>query len=137
MVTGIKVQDDCIKAFDDLKMNKKCRYVIFKINDTLTEVEVEKIGAKEETYQDFMKNLPQNDCRYGVCDFEYENEGTRNKLIFFAWSPDTSKVKPKMLYAGTRASVKDRLTGIAFEIQANDVSGLDYDLVLKKCQAFK
>jgi hypothetical protein len=52
-------------------------------------VQVLKTGPKEATYADFLKELPEADCRYGVFDVEYEDPKTkaqRNKIAFYAWS---------------------------------------------------
>jgi len=49
---------------------------------------VHKVGGKEATYPEFLQELPESDCRYGVFDVEYEDPKTsnkRNKLTFFAW----------------------------------------------------
>jgi len=51
--------------------------------------QVLKTGGKEATYDEFLKELPEADCRYGVFDIEYEDPKTkssRNKIAFFAWS---------------------------------------------------
>lgn len=48
-----------------------------------------KTGGKDATYDEFLKELPEADCRYGVFDVEYEDPKTkamRNKIAFFAWS---------------------------------------------------
>jgi hypothetical protein len=52
-----------------------------------TQIVVEKT-SDTNSYDDFLADLPPNDCRYAVYDFEYEkgDEGKRNKLCFYAWS---------------------------------------------------
>lgn len=47
-----------------------------------------KTGGKEATYDEFLKELPEAECRYAVFDVEYEDPKTkssRNKITFFAW----------------------------------------------------
>ena len=47
-----------------------------------------KTGDKNATYADFLKELPDSDCRYAVFDVEYTDPktgGMRNKITFFAW----------------------------------------------------
>lgn len=43
--------------------------------------------AENSTYDDFLEELPENQPRYAVYDFDYEKpgEGQRSKIIFFAW----------------------------------------------------
>ncbi len=51
-------------------------------------VQVHKTGEKTATYADFLAELPEAECRYGVFDVEYEDPKTqnmRNKITFFAW----------------------------------------------------
>ena len=42
---------------------------------------------KCKCYDDFCAELPDDDCRYGVYDLEYElkSGGKRNKLVFVSW----------------------------------------------------
>jgi hypothetical protein len=50
--------------------------------------QVLKTGDKNATYADFLKELPDSDCRYAVFDVEYTDPktgGMRNKITFFAW----------------------------------------------------
>lgn len=44
--------------------------------------------ASQGKYDDFAAELPDNDCRYAVFDFEYQkpnDEGVRNKICFIFW----------------------------------------------------
>ena len=84
------------------------------------------------------EHLPENDCRYAVYDFEYERgqgEGVRNKICFIVWSPDTAKVKSKMLYASSKDAIRKKLVGVANEIQATDSAEVSYDTVLDRVRA--
>lgn len=47
-------------------------------------------------------------------------------------SPDTSKIKQKMLYASSKDALRKKLVGIATEIQATDLSEITYDVVFDK-----
>ena len=80
------MNDQAVEVFQDLKLKKKYTYIIYKLNETNTEIVVEKT-ASDASYADFVASLPKNDCRYCVFDFNYEvpNEGARNKLLFYVW----------------------------------------------------
>jgi len=70
-----------------------------------------------------------------VYDFEYEKEGgagKRNKLTFFSWAPDDSKIKQKMLFASSKDALRRSLVGIAAEVQGTDYSEVAYENVLDK-----
>lgn len=47
-------------------------------------------------------------------------------------SPDTAKIKQKMLYASSKDALRKKFVGIASEIQATDLSEIAYDVVLEK-----
>lgn len=128
-VSGVTIEDDCVKSFNDMKLRHDKRYIIYKITDDQTKICIEKIGDKSETYADFRKRLLQADGpRYAVVDYEFKKVETgqiQDKLIFVFWCPDTSKIKLKMLYASSKDSLVKPLNGIAKVIQANDAEAVD------------
>lgn len=67
-------------------MSKKLVYVIFTLNNTNTEIIV-KSKSDSRDYDDFLAELPENECRWAVYDLEYElvDGGKRNKLVFYHW----------------------------------------------------
>jgi len=90
--------------------------------------------ATELDYDEFLKELPENECRWAIYDFEFEKEGggRRNKITFISWSPDDAKIKQKMLFASSRDALKRALTGVAVEIQGSDYSEVSHAAVLEK-----
>lgn len=84
--SGVGVRDDAIEVFQDLKLKKKYKYIIYKLSDDNKEIIVEKTVG-ESSYDDFVSSLPAEECRYCVYDFHYETdgEGTRHKLLFYVW----------------------------------------------------
>jgi hypothetical protein len=79
------VHEDCIKAFQELKLGKKLKYVIYTLSTDNKEIIVEKKSHSSD-YDEYLAALPEDDCRWAVYDFEYNtNEGTRNKILFYAW----------------------------------------------------
>jgi cofilin len=69
-----------------LKLKKKYKFIVYKLNDDNSVVVVEKT-VEGGTYDDFIKAMPKGECRYAVFDFEFEKpgEGLRHKICFFAW----------------------------------------------------
>jgi len=135
MSSGVAVSDQVLQKYQELKLGHSLRYALFKLNDTQTEVVVDSTAAPGATYEEFVKALPPNDCRYAVFDFEYEQEGgARNKILFVVWAPDSAKIKSKMLYASSKDSVRKKLVGVGVEIQATDLSEIDRSSVLEKVQ---
>ncbi len=78
--------DDCVNVFNDLKLKHKHAYVVYKMDATFTRIVVETTADKEATYDDFVKALPKDDCRFAVLDYAYNLDGApRNKIVFVAW----------------------------------------------------
>ncbi|KAJ2019363.1 cofilin [Coemansia sp. RSA 376] len=86
-----------------------------------------------EIYETFVGKLPEQECRYAVYDFAYQKDGSdRNKILFYAWSPDTAKIKNKMVYASSKDSLRKSLVGIALDVQATDLEEVSYESALEK-----
>ncbi|KZT09243.1 actin depolymerizing factor, partial [Laetiporus sulphureus 93-53] len=131
--SGVGVGPDCMTAYQSLKLGKKIKYIIFTLNKDNTEIVVEK-QSESHNYEDFLADLPENEPRWAIYDFEYEKEGAgkRNKITFFSWSPDDSKIKQKMLFASSKDALRRSLVGVAAEIQGTDYSEVAYESVLDK-----
>merc|ERR1711904_585685 len=93
---------------------------------------IEKEGGNDLTYADFRKEMPEDEPRYAVVDVAFETDDGRpqDKIVFILSNPDTCAVKPKMLYASSKDSIRKKLEGVAKEIQANDRSDMEYEEVL-------
>jgi len=142
--SGATVAQECIQAYNDLKLAKKYKYIIFKLSDDNKEIVVEDASDKKD-WEVFRKKLIDATTksktgavgkgpRYAVYDVEYElasGEGTRNKITFIAWSPDSAGVLAKMVYASSKEALKRSLTGLAAELQANDEEDIEYLSVVK------
>jgi cofilin len=136
-ITAIKVSDECIPLWNDIKIGHKYRYVIFNFSADLGSVVVEKKAAPTATYDNFLDDLPPRDVRYAVYDYDFKaDDGTeRNKLVFIVWAPDTAPVKRRMLIASTKGNVKNAFAGVAVEVQATDDSEIAESQVLAKVTA--
>jgi len=120
-----------LKAYQELK-SRKAKYVLYKLSDDLKEIVVEKKSTATD-YEEFIGDLPENDCRWAVYDLEYDtDDGKRNKIFFISWSPDSAKVKSKMLYASSRDALRRSLQGIAKELQGTEYSEVAYEVALEK-----
>ncbi|KAL1571203.1 ADF-H domain-containing protein [Candida albicans] len=130
----VTVADESLTAFNDLKLGRKYKFVIFTLNDEKTQIVVEQTSTEQE-YDAFLEKLPENECRYAVYDFEYDiggGEGKRSKIVFFTWSPDTAPVRAKMVYASSKDSLRRALNGVAADVQGTDFSEVAYDAVHEK-----
>jgi len=125
------VNDECKLKFLDLKAKRTYRFIVFKIDEKLKQVIVEQCGEPGMTYEDFAASLPPNECRYAIYDFDFVTAENlqKSKIFFIAWSPDTSRVRSKMLYASSKERFKNELDGIQVELQATDPTEMDLDVI--------
>lgn len=130
---SVAVADESLAAFNDLKLGKKYKFILFALNEKKTEIVVKETST-DESYDSFLEKLPENDCLYAIYDFEYEiseNEGKRSKIVFFQWSPDTAPIRSKMVYAASKDALRRALNGVSTDIQGTDFSEVAYDSVLE------
>ncbi|EPS60626.1 hypothetical protein M569_14175, partial [Genlisea aurea] len=128
--SGMAVHDDCKLKFMELKAKRTHRFIVFKIEEKQKQVIVEKLGEPAETYESFAASLPAEECRYAVYDFEFLTEGNvpKSRIFFIAWSPDTAKVRSKMIYASSKDRFKRELDGIQVELQATDPTEMSLEV---------
>lgn len=134
LTNSVAIADESLTVFNDLKLGKKYKFVIFKLNDKKTEIVVDETSTAQD-YDSFLEKLPEDECKYAVYDFEYEiggGEGKRSKLIFYTWSPDTAPIKSKMVYASSKDALRRALNGISTDIQGTDFSEVAYETVFEK-----
>eukprot|EP00088_Acartia_fossae_P002295 TRINITY_DN10920_c0_g1_i1.p1 TRINITY_DN10920_c0_g1~~TRINITY_DN10920_c0_g1_i1.p1 ORF type:complete len:150 (-),score=42.24 TRINITY_DN10920_c0_g1_i1:300-749(-) len=130
-MSGVKLTENCMTTYNDIQKSKKYRYAIFLIKDG--QIDVEKVGERNQSYADYLNDLHQKDgdaedCRYGLYDYEYKYnpdgaESTfKSKIFLMSWCPDASKIKKKMLYSSSFDTLKRAFVGVHKVIQANDKS---------------
>ncbi|VEU38267.1 unnamed protein product [Pseudo-nitzschia multistriata] len=128
MSSGVQVDDEIPKLFEEFKIQKKLRFYTYKIEDKKI-IKIDVVGPKESTYDDFCSAFPENEPRYGVIDLEFETKDGRptSKLIFISWNPDSGKIRDKMIYSSSKESIKAALNGVGIFINATDSAELDLE----------
>ena len=93
------------------------------------------VGA---SYGDFVGALTENEnsCHYGIFRLHYEGYSaletkTDVKVGLFVWTPETSKVTEKILYASYKESVKTAFPGFKFKVEAANTDELEYSRVVE------
>ncbi|XP_057484364.1 actin-depolymerizing factor 4-like [Actinidia eriantha] len=129
--SGMAVHDDCKLKFLELKAKRTHRFIVFKIEEKQKQVVVEKVGEPTTSYEDFTASLPADECRYAVYDYDFVTEENcqKSRIFFIAWSPDTSRVRSKMIYASSKDRFKRELDGIQVELQATDPTEVGLDVL--------
>ncbi|KAK3578705.1 hypothetical protein CHS0354_008563 [Potamilus streckersoni] len=139
MTSGVTVMDECIDAFNEIKMGHQWQFIIYRLSDDLKSIVVEEKGPRRTSYDTFVERLREAEakkqCRYAVFDVNYvQNDMEKKKLVFFAWSPDSAAIKQKMIYASSLKALKNKLRGIQVEVQCNDAEDLRHEEVIEKCK---
>ncbi|EMC97147.1 hypothetical protein BAUCODRAFT_32891 [Baudoinia panamericana UAMH 10762] len=143
--SGVSVAPECIQAFNDLKLGKSTKWIIYKLSDDYKEIVVEE-KSTDGDYEKFREKLMHAKSknkrgeegiggRYAVFDFEYEapgGEGKRNKITFISWVPDEAPQYPRMMYSSSKEALKRALNGLASDVQANEPEDIEYDAILSK-----
>jgi len=130
MSSGVTVSTEAKTVYEDVKKDKKYRYVIYHIKDEKV-IDVESTGQRDATYDDFLEQLQtfKNECRYCVFDFPanipVEGAGEKasmsvDRLVLMTWCPESSKIKQKMLYSSSYDALKKALVGVYKYVQACD-----------------
>lgn len=136
---SVPISDESLGAFNDLKLRKRHKFIIYSLNSQLTEIVVQETSS-DHSYEKFLEFFPENECKYAVYDLEFEighGEGKRSKIVFFLWTPDNAPIKAKMLYASSKEEFIKALNGVAAEIQGTDFSEVSEDVILEKFRGLR
>merc|ERR1712028_189215 len=123
--------DECLEKYNQIKMKKDLRYVIFKISDDKKSNEREKEAPKTATYEDMLGDMTADVPRYMLVDFPTQNKDAVEieKLVLLAFIPDDCGVKLKMLYASSLDALKKKIPGVQKSVQCSDLADMAYDEV--------
>ncbi|KAF2738656.1 actin depolymerizing protein [Polyplosphaeria fusca] len=142
--SGVSVAPECISAFNELKLGKDIKWIIYKISDDWKEIVVEETSTDGDfsAFREKLINAKSKDRkgkegiggRYAVFDVEYDLEegGKRNKITFISWIPDDSPQYPRMMYSSSKDALKRALNGLAADIQANDQDDIEFDNIISR-----
>ncbi|CAL1297389.1 unnamed protein product [Larinioides sclopetarius] len=130
MSSGVTVSTAAKQVYEEVKKDKKYRYIVYHIKDEKV-IDVEVTGPREATYPEFLEQLQKykNECRYCVFDFpanipvdggQEKSSMSVDRLILMTWCPESSKIKQKMLYSSSYDALKKALVGVYKYVQACD-----------------
>ena len=133
MASVVSVDSGCVDTYQELKLKKSHKFIIFKLSSDNKEIIVDQTSESTD-WEDFLASLPEDTPRWAVYDFTYNGPdgGAKNKIVFFTWSPDGARVRAKMIYSSSRDALRRTLTGVGVEIQGTDSSEISYEQVLGK-----
>mmetsp|Transcript_1350 Transcript_1350/g.5796 ORF Transcript_1350/g.5796 Transcript_1350/m.5796 type:complete len:147 (+) Transcript_1350:894-1334(+) len=145
MATGIPCSADVGTQFEQMKLRSKSTFLVMKIvEDEVQVVETGTDKGENGGVQPFMEWLGEderlNECCYAVIDVAFTTDDDRptSKLVFVSWVPDTSKIREKMKYSGTKDAVLANLQGAAIKLNATDISelGAEGEEIIAKAKTF-
>lgn len=94
--------------------------------------------SADTAYDKFLKDLPEDQCRWAVYDLEFEKDGAkRSKICFISWAPDNAKIKQKMVFSSSQNALRRGLDGIGADIQGTDYDEVSHASVLEKASRLK
>lgn len=139
--SGVAVAEECVARFQELRGGRAHRFVVFKVDDALQRVVVEKAGGRAAGFGDLAASLPADDCRYAVYDHDFtvgvgdaaaaagELEAPRSRIVFVAWAPEAAGVRSKMVYASSCEGFRKELDGVQVDLQATEPGELTLDVL--------
>lgn len=137
MVSGIHMKDEHVDLFNELKIDKKHRFLVFGLNSTNNGIDLISVGSKESKLADLKEHLPSNDCRFVVYDFDtqtFENPPRdTSRLLFILWAPDAAPIKRKVPAVSTKGEFKAQFVGIQKDLQISDFGLIDEEEMRKEC----
>ena len=87
----MQVSTECVSVYNELRLSRKYRYIIYSLNSDNTEIvverKVERSAAHSDALKEFRESLPTADYRFAVFDFQeqFDGNGWRDKICFFRW----------------------------------------------------
>jgi cofilin len=116
----------------------KISSLTFMVTPDFKEIVIERRGQPGETWESLIRTFPADAPRYIATHYSWDlgADGKRSRTVFVHWCPSPSTLKSKMIYAATKISFKQSLTGLQVDLQAGDLSELTTERVLEQCQRF-
>ncbi len=113
--------------------HKETRYIIIKCNDDQSSVELEKVGERDETFDQFVENMPKDEPRWAIFELHVDKDdgSTADKMVFFHYSPDTYFGSLKFFFAHAKDHVVHHFVGVNKSIQVNDHDEFDVNEAIK------
>ncbi|XP_046624999.1 actophorin-like [Neodiprion virginianus] len=116
------------------ELNKgQLRYVIYSLKDGV-QSDVEDSGPPSESFKDMAAKIGKHDdSRYGMIDYEYEENGSPvKKRVLILWSPETATAAEKEIFRNAYDEKHAAAAGIDYFVQFNEKSELtDENLIAK------
>jgi cofilin len=133
-MSTLTFDEACAARFEELKIRRRHRYLVYKLEEGGNKIEVDKIGARELPWESLKSVLPERDCRFAVYDHEFDTDrGVKaNKLWFIIWAPFNATASKKMAMAACKTRFQEAVLPGCFEVQAASLEELEENIGFKK-----
>lgn len=129
--SGIQCSAEVSEFFQKLKSNRKYRYVIYRVRhgNGASTIALDRVGNRENSFHDFIDDLPKHEARFAVYDFSYitPDWGMKDSLLFIFWTPfEASQMQARTVYSSSKRAVLETLRqGTALkQIEVTDAEDL-------------
>jgi len=100
--------------------SRKARYATFRIKEDTDEsgpcykIVPDKVSARNATYKDFLKDLPDTQNRFTIYDYEFKtSDGRMSSTIYFIyWIAPNCNTNERILYSTAKNHFTLFLTGV-------------------------
>ncbi|KAK6544373.1 cofilin [Orbilia ellipsospora] len=126
MTTHISLNPECIPAFQDLQPRGSYKYILYTLSPAKPEIDILK-KVKWATYADFLSDLPDDKCLYGVYSFDSEVEAEDkpwNKSLFVHWTPEKAGKEQTAKYGDAKINLYKELMGLGAHVEGVDKEGI-------------
>jgi cofilin len=133
-MSSLTFDDACAVRFEELKIRRKHRFLLFKLDEGGNTIVVDKVGTREDTWETLKLAMPERDCRFAVYDHEFDTDrGVKaNKLWFIIWNPENATASKKMAMAASKTRFQESTLPGCFEVQAASLEELEVNIGFKK-----
>lgn len=109
------------------------KYILFNLDKEATHIYIEHVGDSTKKFEDFIKLLPEDECRFGVIyiTLKLDEGGCREKILFIDWSPNTAKLLSKTYFSMIKENFKQKLDGISVEMIVTEIDQLTEEKALE------
>ncbi|MHA2170537.1 MAG: hypothetical protein ACXAB7_11645 [Candidatus Kariarchaeaceae archaeon] len=129
-LSGIKIMEETIKKYDELRFKKQPGGLILKIEDDQIIIERVVQGSIDSVLAD----IPESEPRYLLFDIPLKNRAGIDvvKTIFIFWMPMESPVRLRMEYASTKSTITKEFRGIAAQVQEDEKEAINLESLITK-----
>merc|ERR1712176_1203340 len=134
MQSGMNIGDDIRNEFQQLRMKRAYRYIIYAPSADKSTIEVEKFGDRAATFDDFKAAVAADKARWLVYELEYQ-DGPRkvSKILFITFAPDNcADNTEKFVVACNKDALKTKVSEVNPDIQVNSWDDLVEENFVKK-----